>query len=333
MKKFNGTDYDGLLPLAYNALNSQQLDGKTFNEIQNLLTSTDLYLYTGTYRGTGQYGESNPTSITFPFEPILLLGGVFANIFYYDDTNTSVLDGNIAILTPISNTRYDKLPDQLYVKMSEDRKTISWYYDGKTNPALSQNNQNGILYLYAAIGGYNMGEQTEWLFTESQTWTVPKTGNYHLELYGNGGRSTYKGTYDMGSDRSGAATGGTSCQIYDSISLTKGSVVNIACYPYISGQNPRGSSFGSYSVAAGGDGTATYSTYGSQFVVTAGKGSGNKGVDGGTDTQYNYGAQVGRTFSSRIYSKTYGYSESAGNYDSNTNKYSPRAVYLSYLGN
>jgi hypothetical protein len=33
MKKFNGTDYDGLLPLAYNALNSQQLGGKTYDEI------------------------------------------------------------------------------------------------------------------------------------------------------------------------------------------------------------------------------------------------------------------------------------------------------------
>lgn len=332
MKKFNGTDYDGLLPLAYNALNSQQLDGKTFDEIQNLLTSTDLYLYTGTYRGTGTYGKSNPTSITFPFQPILLLGGVFGGM-YYSESGSSILAGNMAILTSISSTKYDGLSGQLHVKMSGDRKTISWYYSGGTNPAQEQNNASGRLYLYAAIGGYNMGVQTEWLFTESQTWTVPKTGNYHLELYGNGGRSTYKDTYDMGSARSGAATGGTSCQIYDSISLTKGSAINIVCYPYTSGQNPRGSSFGSYSVAAGGDGTATYSTLTSQFIVTAGKGSGNKGVDGGTDTSHDYGAQVGRIFSSRIYSWKYGYSESAGNFDANTNKYSPRAVYLSYLGN
>ena len=58
MKKFNGTDYDNLLPLAYNALNSQQLDGRTFDEIYNLFTSTDLYLYTGQYTGTGTYGEN-----------------------------------------------------------------------------------------------------------------------------------------------------------------------------------------------------------------------------------------------------------------------------------
>lgn len=67
MKKFNGTDYDGLLPLAYNALNSQQLDGKTFDEIQNLFTSVDLKMYSGQYTGTGSYGSDNPVFITFPF--------------------------------------------------------------------------------------------------------------------------------------------------------------------------------------------------------------------------------------------------------------------------
>lgn len=65
MKKFNGTDYDSLLPLAYNALNSQQLDGKTFNEIQNLFS----YIASGSYVGTGTYGQNNPTTINCGFKP------------------------------------------------------------------------------------------------------------------------------------------------------------------------------------------------------------------------------------------------------------------------
>ena len=69
----------------------------------------------------------------------------------------TLFDGNLAILTSISNTRYDELSGQLYAKMSADRKTISWYYDGGTNPASSQKNQSGVLYFYAAIGGYDMG--------------------------------------------------------------------------------------------------------------------------------------------------------------------------------
>lgn len=74
MKKFNGTDYDGLLPLAYNALNSQQLDGKTFNEIQNLLDAR-AQISTGSYVGTGTYGENNPTIINCGFKPKMIIIG------------------------------------------------------------------------------------------------------------------------------------------------------------------------------------------------------------------------------------------------------------------
>ena len=76
MKKFNGTDYDNLLPLAYNALNSQQLDGKTFNEIQNLfdseITKRSL-IATGSYVGTGTCGASHPTVINCGFKPKIIL--------------------------------------------------------------------------------------------------------------------------------------------------------------------------------------------------------------------------------------------------------------------
>ena len=44
----------------------------------------------------------------------------------------------------------------------------------------------GILPLVDTIGG----GQTEWVITFSDTWTVPKTGRYMLELYGSGGGSS-----------------------------------------------------------------------------------------------------------------------------------------------
>ena len=76
MKKFNGTDYDGLLPLAYNALsseNSKLFNGKSYSETMEYIESNNLFLYTGEYRGNGLYRESNPNSITFPFVPKLIV--------------------------------------------------------------------------------------------------------------------------------------------------------------------------------------------------------------------------------------------------------------------
>ena len=154
MRQWNGTSFDNVLPLAYNA---KQLGGQSLAEVKQWVQDNNLLLYTGRYTGTGTYGASNPTSITFPFEPILLLGGPFSSIYSYDAMNDPVLVGNMAILTPISNARYDKLSGQRYVKMSTDRKTVSWYYSGDINPALNQNNFSGTRYLYAAIGGYDMG--------------------------------------------------------------------------------------------------------------------------------------------------------------------------------
>ena len=300
MKQWNGTSFDNVLPLAYNA---KQLEGQSLAEVKQWVQDNGLLLYTGSYMGTGTYGASNPTSITFPFEPILLLGGVFTRIYYDDVTNSSVLAGEMAILTQISDTRYDKLPGQLYVKMSEDRKTISWYYDGETNPASSQNNDNGLLYLYAAIGGYDMGGQipvgATFTITSNENWRVPATGRYMLELYGMGGNGF--GTQSLG------ASGGSSCQHYDSIILTKGDIQQIVIGDY---SNPA-TKFGSYSVNNGGN-----ASYG-----TGGLGSGNYGKDGIA------GRDVPRTLSNGALSGRYG---DGGSW--NVNSASPGAVYLKYLG-
>ena len=153
MKQWNGTSFDNVLPLAYNA---KQLEGQSLAEVKQWVQDNGLLLYTGQYTGTGTYGASHPTSITFPFEPILLLGAPFSTM-YYNEFGESLFAGSMAVLTSISSTKYDGLSSNRYVKMSRDRKTISWYYDGRTNPAETQQNASGTLYLYAAIGGYDMG--------------------------------------------------------------------------------------------------------------------------------------------------------------------------------
>ena len=159
MKKFNGTDYDGLLPLAYNALNSQQLDGKTFNEIQNLFTSTDLYLYTGQYTGTGTSGASNPVTIVLPFEPIICFLPIYnsgSQFFCRKNYNQNSWYGYVQ-LANMFTTNYSGDSYRNVIRKQDNRKKIQWYTNNSTNAAVNQANENGVVYYYAAIGGYDMG--------------------------------------------------------------------------------------------------------------------------------------------------------------------------------
>lgn len=258
----------------------------------------DLKLYTGSYVGTGKYGSSNPTSITFPFEPIILIGPISLKI-----------PGRAINMVASMKTSYEQhywFSYQEYLKISADRKTISWY---NTSSTRDQFNDSGYTYYYAAIGGYDIGGQTEWIITQSGTWTVPRTGRYMLELYGGGGSTTFQSRYQ----------GGSSCQSYDSISLTTGDVVDVTIGAGLdsakNGTRGGTTTFGQYSVLGGekgGDGAG-------------GAGSGNKGTDG----QYvsSWGAQNNST---GILGQTYGYGVNGvtGGYSRGGNG----AVYLKYLG-
>lgn len=210
----------------------------------------------------------------------------------------------------------------VFFKKSTDGRTITWY---SSSSASLQSNNNNEFYYYAAIGGFDYGEAFNWLFIESQTWTVPKTGYYYLELYGNGG----KGAYKRGQGGDAAAGGGASCQSYDNIILTEGEKINIVCYPYSATSSPRGTTFGNYSVQAGRNGSVQ-DDY--PPTPTGGAASGNKGKVGNTITSEGSVASVEPTYGTGKYSTLYGYGSGIGNYtDSKT--YGPRAVYLSYLGN
>ena len=100
---------------------------------------------TGSYVGTGTYGESNPNTLTFPFEPKLVLIGIASTtarigiamnplvrmLHLYDD-NTSSNDITSFLL---------------HVTWSEN--TISYFSNGNYQ---EQFNQSGNTYYYIAIG-------------------------------------------------------------------------------------------------------------------------------------------------------------------------------------
>ena len=293
MKQWNGTSFDNVLPLAYNA---KQLEGQSLAEVKQWVKDNGLLLYTGQYVGTGTYGESNANSVIFPFKPIIFIHPAY-------DTLQQVLLTDLLTTSYRSRRFYALNNESAFLKKSNDGKTIYWYGDS----SYKSFNEYGRTYYFAAIGGYNMASN-EYTITRSGTWTVPRTGRYYMELYGGGGAGGSAGY-----------AGGASCQSYDSISLTEGQsfsvTVGAAGYSYSDTVRNGGSTtFGSYSVAG-----ATSSTGWGNF----GKGAGNKGVTPTSETDYVY--------STGTQGKYYGYGLGGG--ASGYNGYAgPGAVYLKYLG-
>lgn len=144
-----------------------------------------------------------------------------------------------------------------------------------------------------------MGGGNEWIITSSGTWTVPRTGRYYIELYGMGGI----GQYYYGN----FASGGSSCQSYDNVQMTKGSSIAVV----IGSNSSSKTSFGSKSVDNGGN---------AANATTPGKGTGNLGADGVASSSGDYVINYGKG----VLSKYYG--AGGGNIGN------PGAVYIKYLG-
>ena len=291
MKQWNGTSFDNVLPLAYNA---KQLGGQSLAEVKQWVQDNELLLYTGQYIGTGDYGISNPTSVTFPFEPILFF---FPTGFRTININELTQDYK-GITTYTS--QYGNY--HIYVKKSNDGKTICWYSEDNVS---SQSNEAAVFYNFAAIGGYDMGGQTEWMITSSGSWTVPKTGRYMLELYGGGGGAVQNTGYQ----------GGSSCQVYDSVTLTEGTSIQVMVGSGERGADGGSTSFGSYSVSGGGVSSGK----------RGGKGAGNKGTDGVNATYDTKNVSAG------IFGSQYGWGKNSGAKGEQKSG-GPGAVYLKYLG-
>lgn len=309
MKQWNGTSFDNVLPLAYNA---KQLEGQSLAEVKQWVKDNGLLLYTGQYVGTGTYGQSNPTVLTFPFEPIIWFPSIYQlNIQPYYML-CALMTNSWSEMRPM----YD-ISSNCYVSMSADRKSILIYSSYKSN---NQLNISGKTYYFAAIGGYDMGGQTEWTITQSGTWTVPRTGRYYIELYGGGG-----GAWNNPYQYQIAYQAGSSCQSYDSVVLTKGEEIAVtigtgggASNNSSPAPNPSaatGTTFGSYNVTGGG-----------MAIGNVGAGAGNLGTQGTAYTR-GYNNSTGVLGNKYGYGGWYYGGSGGGAYAGG-----PGAVYLKYLG-
>ena len=107
------------------------------------LVANGAKITTGSYTGTGTYGASNPNSLTFDFEPKLVICGIATTGLKPDGTYWS--NGFVWYFgTPIQYTGSGKI-----INMRVDGNTLSWY---STNDMTSQLNYSAQAYNYIAIG-------------------------------------------------------------------------------------------------------------------------------------------------------------------------------------
>lgn len=256
MKHFNGVDYDTLLPA------SVQLEKVA-------------------YSGTGLYGESSPTSVTFSVAPqLVLLPNAEVpkkdGLLWQLRANQSFTPAELFSTNYVQIASYasSSVGGVLYAKKSNDGKTFSWYSDEK---AVAQSNVLGRIYYCFGISGLasvpNQNEN-DFFIQKSGSFVVPRTGRYYLELHGGGGSGGYR------------AGGGGSGQTYSEITLTKNVVIPVTIG---AGGNISGSSgsaggtttFGEYSVAGGNPPSYYSSTPGTGSGNVGENGNGNNGGSGG----------------------------------------------------
>ena len=127
----------------------------------------------GTYTGTGTYGENNQNSLTFEFEPMLVIVTSYRSYTSNDDSNVSVLIPNYGMT--VSYGYASNLSTYPFIGMGRNvvsvvDNTMSWYESWPVHcykwgdraildtdntdrgRAMYQMNTNGTTYNYFAIG-------------------------------------------------------------------------------------------------------------------------------------------------------------------------------------
>lgn len=119
---------------------------KTLIDSANANANTKARIATGSYTGTGTYGKSNPNSLTFDFEPKLLIVGQRARGLHARGNSNRWYDSVIWIFGQEFAEVYSDTGAEVYFSVSGN--TISWY--GTT--AANQLNYGSAEYIYFAIG-------------------------------------------------------------------------------------------------------------------------------------------------------------------------------------
>lgn len=155
--KTNAAVPDDILDLLSKSVLAQTVGGDTSltDVLGNLIqiparqVADRVQIETGSYVGTGTYGQDNPNTLTFGFAPkFLIIAGLFEYPSREDYRGFAFLGPYGGLATP--NNRYwnDSAQSLNSVFAEVSGNTISWY----KNNALYQMNDPKITYFYVAIG-------------------------------------------------------------------------------------------------------------------------------------------------------------------------------------
>ena len=173
MKQFNGTDYDTLYPktiasqipdvysktdtittetLTQLGLSANKLPNDAFQQIKTLIdnvqssTNSKARIQTGSYVGRGTYGAGNSCSLTFDFEPWLLIVENRDGVLYYIESTSDY------VRYPILNVRCNKIysAGSSYINFTWTGNRVSWYT--VLNKADAQLNKIDTTYNYIVLG-------------------------------------------------------------------------------------------------------------------------------------------------------------------------------------
>ena len=102
---------------------------------------------TGSYTGTGTYGSSNPNTLTFEFEPkLVIVGDLCPAKFASGEWSRSFLWTFGQTLTYITSNGYSD------ITFEQNGSQLEWYVSNNTMNAENQLNARGTEYRYLAIG-------------------------------------------------------------------------------------------------------------------------------------------------------------------------------------
>lgn len=158
MKQYNGTGFDNILPYASQALTLAGVGGAT--EIIAQARAGLSQIATGSYVGTGTYGERSPTVINCGFKPKVVFFAISYGKYYqainYIKYHCDAPSGDVMVyglqftgwhegISVLTSGSYPYTP----VNFTATDTGLSFW---TTLGVEVQNNKNGVTYYFIAIG-------------------------------------------------------------------------------------------------------------------------------------------------------------------------------------